>query len=440
MIFCAKCGTQMEDEAKFCPVCGAAADENASEQKEATSNGDGTMSQQRGGASELIEKIKNPKILAVILAVVVIFVALIGGIINSKKTINLEECVKIECTGADGYGTARAYIDPDRYDAALLKAMGKKSKDLDNADSWEDLSSSFSQAMITDNAYESIEIKLNKTEKIKNGDKLVATITYDKKLAKQAGIKYKGKKVTLKVKDLGKVKAYDPFKDLKVTFNGTAEDATVELEYTGKLGLGSYDFEVDKSYDIKEGDTITITLAVDENVFIEQGIKFKKLTKEYKVEGLPKLLTDASQLNQDNMSKILEDVENEISEAYQGLDDHAVYTDLKYEGAYVLSAKEGSSASGNRVYVIMSATVSSVEGEFDTQKLYLPVEVVNVYINGKGEISNDFYVTYIQGESGIEYNDGWSELAGYTDLSVAHDELLGKNGEVYNTSAIDEVQ
>ena len=82
-MFCGKCGAQLEDDAKFCPACGAVIEQNTASEK------------QKPSGSGIAKIMKSPSrmigVAAVVLVVILAVVLRFGGKNSSKSVRNRTE-------------------------------------------------------------------------------------------------------------------------------------------------------------------------------------------------------------------------------------------------------------------------------------------------------------------------------------------------------------
>lgn len=107
---CAKCGTDLPKNVKFCPVCGTLAPEEEQGAKETGSP-------------------KIPKKLTGIIVAVAVIVIVAGIFLATRpKTINLNDYLEYSIEGYDGYGTAYASLNRDKLVRDIMEIAQKKKK------------------------------------------------------------------------------------------------------------------------------------------------------------------------------------------------------------------------------------------------------------------------------------------------------------------------
>ena len=180
--------TQTANSAK--QAVNSAAQTVAGERK--SGSGQTVNSGAKGGASQNSEKNKaasQKTLLAVAVgAVLVVLVAVLYLVVsNASKTINLNKYLTISTEGYEGYGTATAYIDWD----AIEKKYGSKLK-YTNAGK-KDYGYFSDMINPIDFLQEDVNIQLDKTGDLSNGDTVAYTWKVDNDLSRFINCKLKFK-------------------------------------------------------------------------------------------------------------------------------------------------------------------------------------------------------------------------------------------------------
>lgn len=314
-MFCSKCGTENADGAKFCKGCGAelaGASKQEDVKKEETNvkETETTKTVEKAAekatqkpAASSSKKGISPKLIGIAAAIVAALVVFL--MITSKPTIDLSKYTKIETSGYDGYGQARAVVDWE----AIRSKYGKKLKFVGDA------KAEYDGVMTPMDLLEgSVQISFDENNgKLTNGDKVAYTWTVDEKLSEMLNCKVKYKDGTVKAKDLTEVAKFDPFKDLTVTFEGTSPCGYVKFEYTGDV-LETSDFEYDKEAPVENGSTVKIYLKKQEmSYYAEKYGKIPAMSeKEYEVTGLDQALTSIDEIDETFAAKLHKETEDAI--------------------------------------------------------------------------------------------------------------------------------
>ena len=294
---CRKCGSEISEGSKFCPVCG-------------TPTGQTTDVRQKG-----VQHLKTPKgRKKALIAGVVAAVAVIGivAVVTREKPISVTEGYKPVFTGGDGYGSVEV---PDNLP---LSDKNQAEKDFENTfeqESGGTLNYLFSggssargdgskaQAMFQ--MADSLSCKWEtedgnelKQGKLKNGQKIVYACTYNLDAGRKAGYRYTDLKTTYTVKGLKKIKEVDPFENVSAEWKLGGYDVRPDVSFKD----GSIQKELsDKnllSYHVSEdGDTgAKIEVSYDENQLVDVGyhVKGKSKEKTYDLGQKPVEITNTS--------------------------------------------------------------------------------------------------------------------------------------------------
>ena len=196
-------------------------------------------------------------------------------------TIDLNEYVTVSYTGYDSAGTADVRLrDSKKYGYFL----------------------------------ESAECHLaEKNGKLKNGDILKLTFTYDKELAKQNHLRVKTEEGEVTVSGLPEgieLSADDIFEGLHMTYEGMAAmgSVTISNESTDEF-LQNITYQMIDQQDFYDlGETFRITAELDSKDALEKGYHItaeaEELTREYPAESDQRYLTDPSEITPEILQEL----------------------------------------------------------------------------------------------------------------------------------------
>ena len=472
-MICKNCKKEIADGSKFCEFCGSPQDApqqaqpQQSQPQQQPANGQYQQQQPQAGQYQQPQygaaptqfnaapkQPMDPMVKKFIIGIVAL-VAIVAGIFFGYKKfhrekVNIEKYVKIKCEGYDGNGTASYDFDYKNFAKDLLKALGlSSSKDLEELtekDKYEKLGECIADM------YKSMEF--DKDKKLSNGDEIVLSFEYDNDLIDKYGIKFTGSEVKYKVKGLDKVKEVDPFEDVEVTFSGVSPNvsATVKNNSTEESLQYVY-YSVDKSYDLKEGDEITVSIdADDENTAQNYGVVFTQKEKKFKVENVDKYISSTDDIDETFLSEMCKQTEDVIN-AYlaEKNDDFAPTEAIKYEGYYFLNLKnENAYDYHNKMYIVYSATIHNKkndgkkkkdpdydENAFADTKVYFPVYLTNLmkYADGSSFVDYTYVDKYaIKGETDL--NAGWNYVKGYTSIDLMKNALIDSELASYEYTGV----
>lgn len=461
-MFCEKCGNKIEDTMKFCDKCGApvgdapkeesVAQVEAAPQTESTPQA-GSVSQaepipQAGPVPQAVPpqamaggKKPNVKMIGGIVAAVVLLLIGVVVIATRKPTINLNKYLKVSYSGYDTVGRAKAEFDVDAFRddfEGKLKLTSKSKKELKQLEAlfgndWDPT------ALIGDMLYYSGD--LSEDSQLTNGDKITFVWDVDAKEIESAvkcKIKYKDEEYT--VEGLKKIETFDAFKDVEVTFSGTAPDgsASVTNNATDEAARSIY-FAAEPSSGLKNGDTVIISIQNNysdglEAYFAETYGKIPDATeKTYTVEGLSAYMTSASEMPADMLEKMKKDTEDRfMASVARDWNEECTVEGIQYIGNYFLTSKD--SYGHNQMYLVykVNASIDNQEkGAFMKHSYYYLTQYKDIMILPDGTISLDLTRANIPGDRfGVEFPKIkiWGSpltyrYTGYQDL----DSMFNKN-------------
>lgn len=191
--------------------------------------------------------------------IAMLFVVL--GLSGCGKTFDLSPYISISYSGYDGYAAATA-----TFDAAQFVA--------DNADDLKpaDGSEGTSKTELAQIAAADVQVTLDKSSEISNGDTLTATVDASKLSDDLKGNFKAPKTVSVTVADLAEAKVIDVFSFINITTSGIDGAGKVRADY-GALNeqynchvtppsskLSDEYLEVEPSEGLRNGDTVTVTI------------------------------------------------------------------------------------------------------------------------------------------------------------------------------------
>lgn len=469
MIFCRKCGTELNDNATFCKKCGTKIggsnegynniqglgsynsefqggnynyqfEKNKSQQLlEETkkrgksifeilqSKGTELFSKLKEKVEKIKEKSKTDKKFATKLKIgaTTAVVAVIGLIAISimDKRVAVNECVIVN---VDGYNTS-GYVYSCLLDPSTLskKVLGI---DIQEADAEE-------RSKIYD-LMGTIGLSVENDSNLSNGDEVVVNISYNNEIAQEYGIKLTGDTYTFKVSGLEELQDYNPFQDLDVYFSGVEPNVRVYYEVNNDM-LNYSLFTVDKADGLKNGDVVTITYTGSESDLAWYGYKITKLSEQYTCEGVAAYVTKSTDLEDSIFNKMKNDAKDCIDTYFANNYEKISCENLSYCGNYVLNGKDD--LDGNIVYVIYSGQVSSKEQReywndelgiyeygfaFETQTVYFPIGFRDIIVNTDKTATYGLISSTIYGTTDLDC--GWSYVKGYTNGAMMFNDLIQK--------------
>ena len=376
---CKNCGSMNADGAKFCESCGAALESVNKQQSQ--SNTESKVSNPTGSPGSLKKLPKNIIFGAVGAVAVLFIIVIVAFAMNSGKVIDLNKYISFESSGYDGYGKASISVDWDK----LEKDYGKKVKySSKGKKEYGVLTYAFEPMSVLRDAVSGIS--LDKSEKLSNGDKVKYTWKVSDDTTKSINYKLKYKDGEFEIKKLNELSKFDPFEDVKVSFSGIAPNGKAEIAYSGGGDiLHEYNFKLDKFDKLKNNDTVTVSLNLDEDKIASMADRYgripEKMSQTYTVSGLETYVTQYSELPQDFIKEVndkAKEVVKEYTDSAYG--EGTTLSDLKYEG-YAL--KTGLDEVYNGLYIVYSRVLTSTDSKYVTTKMYYPVAFRTLMLTDK---------------------------------------------------------
>ena len=376
---CKNCGSMNADGAKFCESCGAALESVNKQQSQ--SNTESKVSNPTGSPGSSKKLPKNIIFGAVGAVAVLFIIVIVAFAMNSGKVIDLNKYISFESSGYDGYGKASISVDWDK----LEKDYGKKVKySSKGKKEYGVLTYAFEPMSVLRDAVSGIS--LDKSEKLSNGDKVKYTWKVSDDTTKSINYKLKYKDGEFEIKKLNELSKFDPFEDVKVSFSGIAPNGKAEIAYSGGGDiLHEYNFKLDKFDKLKNNDTVTVSLNLDEDQIASMADRYgripEKMSQTYTVSGLETYVTQYSELPQDFIKEVndkAKEVVKEYTDSAYG--EGTTLSDLKYEG-YAL--KTDLDEVYNGLYIVYSRVLTSTDSKYVTTKMYYPVAFRTLMLTDK---------------------------------------------------------
>ncbi len=278
-----------------------------------------------------------------------------------EQTIDISQYINVTFDGLDGSGTAN--ISRNNLDSAIEKILLG-----DDEEEWD-----FAKLNSIDIVEDSIKLTLDNDSELSNGDVVTLKISADEKKVKENGIKLTGMNdITFAVSGLKEITEIDPFdpqyfnvesgEGVYIEFTGISPNADIQIRNTlpdsNPLSKVSYVVDKSYSYNIKKGQTITITAYPDES-FEEDGIILTEESAEVTCEKVDEYIKSVSDIDDETMQKIVkqcndlytskfETYSNEYDLAFKDSEGNNIYrgymdsiTDMKYEKEYFCVHKDG---------------------------------------------------------------------------------------------------
>ena len=445
-MFCTKCGSENQDGAKFCKSCGnplnatktEAIVETVQTVETETVASNANSNQAAKAAGNAMAKAKSlPKAAIIgIIAAIVVIIGLIWFFVDQSNTINLNDYLKIEVTGSNGYGTAKASIDWE----AMRAKYGDKVKLNANVQNQLGSMASMIDPMMAMRA--GISVKLTDSTKLSNGSKVKYTWNVNEEMRQGISCKLKFSDGEHTVSGLSDVGSFDAFADLTVQFSGVAPNAKATLNYTGSE-MKKSDFKCDKTTGLSNGDVITVTIDESRVEYYakNKGMVPQETTKTFTVEGLSDYLQSAKNIDEATRNAMQEEARKVLENQIKSKSD-VTLEGFEYVGNYFLTAKENRSPN-NYLPVVYKVTISHpfYEGTSETRKTteYLwCIQFENLMSDKDGKVTVDI-TRHSTPSTSVEIDQGKKgtstrrfSVAGFKEINDIFERVVKSKESAYN--------
>ncbi len=473
-MYCKKCGARIPDNAKFCPKCGAPVEEKdpaakpspntdpASEGREDPKGEKQTEKQAEKQPEKQAEKKPEkqpekqieqqpekqtgkkgrPKILVPVITVVAAVVVLISVFgVRSSRTLDLNDYLRVEFEGYDGYGTT--VIDPD-WDA-IDEKFDKK------------MNSDFGYVHFSSALWDCISANVVPDYNVSNGDQVTVTLNVNAELLKKytgINLNVSSQPETFTASGLEEPEPFDAFSlMIKVDFTGASPYVNAGFHTIDKTA-DQLDYSVSPEADLSIGDTVTVTIdeaSVDAYVR-EYGKYPEELEREYVVEDVPSYVLSLDELPAEALDELKQTAEDEFNGYVADTWGSTTLTSLTYLGSYLLTQKNYSSAEEENSYqseddpVNLDYLVYKYQAEHDGDSMtgywYCRFKDLTTLSDDPdaAEYSGYSISTYTGGlfiklgeYFSHKFEDGYvGDYAGYSDLDSLFNAVVTANADKYD--------
>lgn len=232
-----------------------------------------------------------------------------------------------------------------------------------------------------------------------------------------------------------KLEQLDPFKDLKVTFSGTAPQSTVQL-----AGKNSYvNYTADKMSGVRNGDVVTVTAELMS--YYSDKYELTETEKKYTVSGLAAYAMKLSEIPEETMTKMLNQSNDKIAAYSADWWSGNKLLNSSFIGCYYLALKDGFSTYGshNEIYCVYKIT-ALIDGKYtndnaeheETHYIYCKFSDIMLLSDGvcsvdlsKGALTNNMI-------NGVYSKNGNYGFYGYADLDSMFNAVVTKQIDKYD--------
>ena len=360
---------------------------------------------------------KNAKKIVLLVSMITIIFTLSGC---GKKTINLDKYMTITATGYDTMGSASYEFDYDSFEAdysGKIKISGNN----------EDLKAI---GLLTGSSTEELLIsacvkpQLDKNSNLCNGDTVTLKWNCNYTVAEEYfNVNLECSDINYTVSDLDELGSFNPFDYVSVEFSGISPNGTATIvPDDNQPEMKYFRFTADKSRDIANGDTITVTATFSGTpvAFAEEfGCAVSETEKTYTCESISYYVSDASEIPQDTMDKMIaqgldEFNANEVSR----WDKPENLNDVQYVGNYLVTLKDGMKATpNNTIYLIYKVNATNVKPAEEVEYYYyVAFNDVLILEDGTGSVNLANAIIPSKYSSQSRFMVGKYTYVGYKDL------------------------
>ena len=449
-MFCSKCGNEMQNNSKFCPICG---EELGKKDNQRKNNKTGRTKpkpvQLVLTEEEQRKRSKKFRIVAAVGSALVIIIGLLAFFV--KPTIDLNRYILVEFNGYDTVGKATVSFDHEKF----AEAYGKK---LDQSENMEislfGKKDSYSSRHVAESFIEEcVTWSLSSDKSLTNGEEV--TLIWecrDEYVLEQYGYRLKYKDKTYTVSGLRSATTFDPFEGYEVTFEGISPNG--EAYMVGEpvhQEANNLRFAFDKNYDLSNGESITVSVSSYGDDLIEYCIEqFGKIPspieKSFIVSGLDSYVKSMSEISQESFTQ-MKNQARDVYTAYVARDwgDGEKLENLTYLGNYLLTTKDSGNSKKNALYLVYKAEVKNnytgENGSYDkTNEVYWYIVYHNLLVDPEGTTTVDVTAYSTPNnrytiDSGI--SNGWYgtqnwSYSGYGSVTELYKAVVEANLEYYN--------
>lgn len=483
-MLCRKCGYVMSEGGNYCPMCGAELNsEHASDSVKmkysSKNSGSGQIKYCRNCGLELTAdskycpecgneqedvwaKIRKQNRMAAYVVAGALVLCFLIKLFSSyiKPTIDLNKYVTVRFDGYDTVGHAIADFDTERFTRDYGKSLSAKTynrpKDiisilLNRSAGYTDPESAARNFLSN-----CVSGYLDSSENLTNGD--VVTYIWDCNYDyafDSFGYKIKYENIEKEVTDLEEAEQFDLFEGIDIFAEGISPYGTASIIGQPLAAAAeNFRYDLDKSYDLSNGDTVTVTASVNygddpiEYCINNYGMIPSSLSKTFTIDGLSSYVESFSDITEDAL-EVLKSHAEEIfmADVSNNWGDDEILMSFTYIGNYILTPKAESDSWGmeNALYLVYKAQVHNTYS--DENDVYDAINDIYWYacygdliVNTDGEIQVDENNCWTPSDrytidSGIS-SGWWSTRSwyyyGYSSLSELYDNAISDSLDFYD--------
>jgi len=263
-----------------------------------------------------------------------------------------------------------------------------------------------------------VYLDLEKKENLSNGEKVkLVAKDYDdgdvvKTLAEE-GKKAKALEYEVTVSGLTELVEYDIFQGIEMNYEGLNGHATATLRFDYNVNDYYYSFEflMDKSEELSNGDIITVTCDMDDyykdeyadiNTYAAQrGIKLTATTKQVTVEGILAPIADTSEIDSTVFEQMkaddIEKIKTIYTDGYENVAAANSFLDAKYIGSLITFKNSSYYDYANKIINVYKCDIKYA----DTDPVW--IYWCSVYTTDRDETTGQYTVSEIEAVTPAEF-------------------------------------
>lgn len=371
------------------------------------------------------------KLPLIIIAVILCVAGLIFFIVTRPVKINLNDYISVSYEGYDGYATATVDFDEDKFiEDYAEKLAGSNEKD------------QFAMLLIFDSI---VDCRLDKDSSLSNGDVITATWYIGQDALAEFEDEYNCKisrdKTTTTVKGLEKVIAVDIFNGVNVEFRGTYPNSDLNITCSDDALISAYYVKADKKSEIRNGEVITLTADVTEELtkkLAKEGKVIESLTKEITVSGIDEYIVDKEDVTDEVLNKIETKAEEEFNKMVSGWKNPDLFISKEHTATYFVVDKLDSSYyyNVNKLFYVYNVKIKNPNNESETIEYiwYISNSDIKKLADGTFEISEKKYSipygdTFLGMTSGEAFLVGDYCIVGYEDIDTFYEKCIADDSK-----------
>lgn len=220
------------------------------------------------------------------------------------------------------------------------------------------------------------------------------------------------------VEGLKGLNVLDPFEGVELKYSGIAPDLSVSVntDNCDSVIRECIDFNLDKSYGVAIGDTITLTASVDywyEEEFADYGYRLEsdQVTKTFTIEDTaPHYINDIKDADTIDAETLFEEVITSINESAGGYylagnyvlsygDEIAAIKSVKVDDTYLVAPSDVATSSNTLYQFFKVDTTCTIDGASKAKTFYVLAIADEVYVDNGALAYDDWWISTAASES-----------------------------------------